>query len=129
MFVGSEAIALAPLTDQPIYLEEGGLAVLTRSDALIDPKGRLQNLSAALVPETRALTLPRRCLRAAQGADGMFLVMTLSGAQAIGTVALIPDNAILPAAQVTQFWQFLETDIAAAEGGIRATLAALPASP
>lgn len=96
---------------------------------LIDPTGRLQNLSAALDPKTGAFTLPRRRLRAAQDADGMFLVMALSSAQALGTVALIPDNAILPAAQVAQFWQFLETDIAAAKGGIRATLTALPAAP
>ena len=89
----------------------------------------MQNLSAALDPETGAFTLTRRRLRAAQGADGMFLVMSLSSAQALSTVALIPDNAILPAAQVTQFWQLLESDIAADEGEIRATLAALPAAP
>ncbi|MDZ7710584.1 MAG: hypothetical protein U5K36_11405 [Roseovarius sp.] len=58
--------------------------------------GRLQNLSAALDPETGAFTLPRCRLRAAQ---------------------------------VAQFWQFLENGIAAAEGGIRATLAALPVAP
>ena len=55
--------------------------------------------------------------------------MALSGAQALGTVALIPDNAILPAAQVARFWQFLESDIANTEGDVRATIAALPASP
>ena len=96
---------------------------------LIDSTGRLQNLSAALDPEIGVFTLPRFRLRATQSADGMFLVMALSSAQALSTVALIPDNAILPAAQTTQFWQFLATDIAAAEGGIRATLAALSAAP
>jgi len=35
MFVGSDAIALAPLTDRLIYLEEGDLAVLTRLDSQI----------------------------------------------------------------------------------------------
>lgn len=35
MFVGSDAIALAPLTDKLIYLEEGDLAVLTRTSAVL----------------------------------------------------------------------------------------------
>jgi glucosamine--fructose-6-phosphate aminotransferase (isomerizing) len=35
MFVGSDAIALAPLTDKLIYLEDGDLAVLTRNSAVI----------------------------------------------------------------------------------------------
>lgn len=35
MYVGSDAIALAPLTDQLIYLEEGDLAALTRTSAVI----------------------------------------------------------------------------------------------
>lgn len=44
MFVGSDAIALGPLTDQITYLEEGDLAVLTRQGAEIrDPEGRLVN--------------------------------------------------------------------------------------
>lgn len=41
MFVGSDAIALAPLTDKLIYLEEGDLAVLTRNSAVLhDANGR-----------------------------------------------------------------------------------------
>ena len=41
MFVGSDAIALAPLTDRLIYLEEGDLAVLTRLDSQIfDAEGK-----------------------------------------------------------------------------------------
>ncbi|WP_136442364.1 glutamine--fructose-6-phosphate transaminase (isomerizing) [Pacificoceanicola onchidii] len=35
MFVGSDAIALAPLTDQITYLEEGDRAVITREGAVI----------------------------------------------------------------------------------------------
>lgn len=35
MYVGSDVIALGPLTDQFIYLEEGDLAVLTRTSAVI----------------------------------------------------------------------------------------------
>jgi len=93
---------------------------------LIDPAGRLQNLSSALDPGTGTFTLPRRRLRDTPQGDGApFLVMALSGAQALGTAALIPDNAILPAAQVGRFWQFLGSDIANTEGGVRATLAAL----
>ncbi|SNS28683.1 glucosamine--fructose-6-phosphate aminotransferase (isomerizing) [Antarctobacter heliothermus] len=42
MFVGSDAIALAPLTDQLIYLEEGDYAVLTRSNVRIhDAQGKI----------------------------------------------------------------------------------------
>ncbi|MCA3453995.1 MAG: glutamine--fructose-6-phosphate transaminase (isomerizing) [Rhodobacter sp.] len=41
MFVGSDAIALAPMTDQITYLEEGDWAVLTRAGARIfDAEGR-----------------------------------------------------------------------------------------
>lgn len=44
MYVGSDAIALAPLTDQFIYLEEGDLAVLTRTSAVIyDLQGKVVN--------------------------------------------------------------------------------------
>jgi glucosamine--fructose-6-phosphate aminotransferase (isomerizing) len=49
MFVGSDAIALAPLTDRITYLEEGDWAVLTRAGAQVfDAAGRLANR-----PETR----------------------------------------------------------------------------
>ena len=41
MFVGSDAIALAPMTDQITYLQEGDWAVLTRAGARIfDAEGR-----------------------------------------------------------------------------------------
>ena len=41
MFVGSDAIALAPLTDRITYLEEGDIAVITRAGATItDARGR-----------------------------------------------------------------------------------------
>lgn len=44
MFVGSDAIALAPLTDRITYLEEGDRAVLTRTSLEIrDEHGRLAN--------------------------------------------------------------------------------------
>jgi glucosamine--fructose-6-phosphate aminotransferase (isomerizing) len=44
MFVGSDAIALAPLTDRITYLEEGDWAVVTRAGATIrDREGRLAN--------------------------------------------------------------------------------------
>ena len=44
MYVGSDAIALAPLTDKITYLEEGDRAVLTRSSLEIrDHQGRLAN--------------------------------------------------------------------------------------
>ncbi|MDD9738635.1 glutamine--fructose-6-phosphate transaminase (isomerizing) [Marinovum sp. SP66] len=44
MYVGSDAIALAPLTDKITYLEEGDRAVLTRTSLEIrDHQGRLAN--------------------------------------------------------------------------------------
>ena len=44
MFVGSDAIALAPLTDRITYLEEGDRAVLTRTSLEIrDERGELAN--------------------------------------------------------------------------------------
>jgi glucosamine--fructose-6-phosphate aminotransferase (isomerizing) len=44
MFVGSDAIALAPMTDRITYLEEGDYAVITRKGAVIyDEADRLAN--------------------------------------------------------------------------------------
>ena len=44
MFVGSDAIALAPMTDRITYLDEGDWAVITRAGATIyDAAGRLAN--------------------------------------------------------------------------------------
>ncbi|AUR11014.1 glucosamine--fructose-6-phosphate aminotransferase GlmS [Phaeobacter inhibens] len=44
MFVGSDAIALAPFTDQITYLEEGDFAVLTRNSLEIrDQRGAIAN--------------------------------------------------------------------------------------
>lgn len=44
MFVGSDAIALAPMTDRITYLEEGDWAVVTRKGVVIrDAEGRLAN--------------------------------------------------------------------------------------
>lgn len=44
MFVGSDAIALAPMTDRITYLEEGDLAIITRTSVEIrDAEGHLAN--------------------------------------------------------------------------------------
>ena len=44
MFIGSDAIALAPMTDRITYLEEGDCAVISRAGATIyDAAGRLAN--------------------------------------------------------------------------------------
>ncbi|NCQ24208.1 MAG: glutamine--fructose-6-phosphate transaminase (isomerizing) [Rhodobacteraceae bacterium CG17_big_fil_post_rev_8_21_14_2_50_63_15] len=44
MFVGSDAIALAPMTDRITYLEEGDIAIVTRTSLTItDAHGRLAN--------------------------------------------------------------------------------------
>ncbi len=50
MFVGSDAIALAPLTDQITYLEEGDRVILTRAGAEIrDADGRRANRPVARI--------------------------------------------------------------------------------
>jgi len=44
MYLGSDALALAPMTDRITYLEEGDMAVLTRAGAQVyDAHGRLAN--------------------------------------------------------------------------------------
>ena len=44
MFVGSDAIALAPMTDRISYLEEGDRAIITRTSVeIIDANGALAN--------------------------------------------------------------------------------------
>ena len=56
MFVGSDAIALSPLTDRITYLEEGDWAVVTRAGAEIrDADGRLANraISTIQIDSTR----------------------------------------------------------------------------
>ena len=56
MFVGSDAIALAPMTDQITYLEEGDRAEVTRAGAVIfDAQGRLANrpMSTIQIDSTR----------------------------------------------------------------------------
>ena len=51
MFVGSDAIALGPLTDRLTYLEEGDRAVVTRAGATIwDAAGTLANRDVVRVP-------------------------------------------------------------------------------
>ena len=50
MFVGSDAIALAPMTDRITYLDEGDCAVITRAGAQIyDAMGRLANRAEARI--------------------------------------------------------------------------------
>jgi glutamine---fructose-6-phosphate transaminase (isomerizing) len=56
MFVGSDAIALAPLTDTITYLEEGDSAVITRAGATIhDAAGHLANREARVIRMDAAL--------------------------------------------------------------------------
>jgi glucosamine--fructose-6-phosphate aminotransferase (isomerizing) len=55
MFVGSDAIALAPLTDRITYLEEGDRAVIARAGAKItDAAGREATREIRRVPQTAA---------------------------------------------------------------------------
>ncbi len=50
MFVGSDAIALAPMTDQITYLEEGDWAVVTRDGAeIMDANGNLANRAIKII--------------------------------------------------------------------------------
>ncbi|NEX44633.1 glutamine--fructose-6-phosphate transaminase (isomerizing) [Pseudotabrizicola algicola] len=51
MFVGSDAIALAPMTDRVTYLEEGDWAVITRAGAeIFDAEDRRANRAEARIP-------------------------------------------------------------------------------
>jgi len=55
MFVGSDAIALAPMTDRITYLEEGDWAVVTRDGATIrDAAGRLVNRAVKVIAPDQA---------------------------------------------------------------------------
>jgi glucosamine--fructose-6-phosphate aminotransferase (isomerizing) len=50
MFVGSDAIALAPMTDRITYLEEGDRAVVTRAGAeIFDAEGRRANRAVTTI--------------------------------------------------------------------------------
>ncbi len=56
MFVGSDAIALAPMTDRITYLEEGDIAVVTRDGATItDAEGRRANRPVKTIALDHAL--------------------------------------------------------------------------
>jgi glucosamine--fructose-6-phosphate aminotransferase (isomerizing) len=56
MFVGSDAIALAPMTDRITYLEEGDLAVLTRDSLEVrDSAGHLANRPVKTIERDAAL--------------------------------------------------------------------------
>ncbi|MFT6772844.1 MAG: glucosamine--fructose-6-phosphate aminotransferase (isomerizing) [Paracoccaceae bacterium] len=56
MFVGSDALALAPLTNRITYLDEGDWAVLTRSGATIhDERGVLANREVRVVDVSSVL--------------------------------------------------------------------------
>ncbi len=59
MFVGSDAIALAPMTDQITYLEEGDIAFVTRAGAEIyDGAGRLAHRKQSRI-ETHATVIDK----------------------------------------------------------------------
>ncbi|MAU52707.1 MAG: hypothetical protein CMN17_10105 [Roseovarius sp.] len=95
---------------------------------LVDPEGRVQNLSSEFDPADGTLTVPGRRLWSPRAAEGdVFLVVAIATRDPLGTVALIPDNAILPVAQGDEFWRFLEADVERSAGPVRSRLVALPA--
>ena len=109
-------------------IDEGAVALL-----LIGPTGRLQNVTGEMGADG-VFSLPPRRLRVPQaadlGADAPFLLLALRSAMPLDTVSLIPENAVLPADQVGEFWRFLGQDIARqgeeSEGSeVRATLSAV----
>ncbi|WP_135503491.1 glutamine--fructose-6-phosphate transaminase (isomerizing) [Roseovarius aestuariivivens] len=56
MFVGSDAIALAPLTDRITYLEEGDIAVVTRTSVVItDRYGNAANREVRKIQTAKAM--------------------------------------------------------------------------
>ncbi len=55
MFIGSDAMALAPFTDRVAYLEEGDTAILTRSGAMIIDENGIESDRAIHVTQVSAL--------------------------------------------------------------------------
>ncbi len=56
MYIGSDALALAPFTNRVCYLEEGDWASVTRNGAQIfDDEGRLANRQVSEIPVTASL--------------------------------------------------------------------------
>ena len=91
MFVGSDAIALAPLTDRITYLEEGDRAVLTRTSLEIRDAQTLESvasLDAGFGARPLALD-PRRGLALTGSVyDGSVRVFDLRARRPLGRVAL-----------------------------------------
>ena len=61
MYLGSDAIALAPLTDMINYLEDGDVAVITRQGIdFLDAKGECLRRSPAKIAGSAVLVAERR---------------------------------------------------------------------
>ena len=92
---------------------------------LVDPMGRLQNVTSEVVGDR--FTLPARRMRMPDNAPvGPMLLVALRTPAPVATVSLIPENAILPANQVSEFWKFLASDIGSAGSGVSVSMVAVP---
>ena len=126
----ADAPAITP--DQPAITPGAPLAGSIATGAgstvallLVDPLGRLQNVTSELSGDR--FTLPERRMRLPADAPvGPMLILALQTPAPLATVSLIPENAILPANQVSEFWKFLAGDLGTAGAGVSVSMAAVP---
>ncbi|MCW1917776.1 glutamine--fructose-6-phosphate transaminase (isomerizing) [Rhodobacter sp. KR11] len=115
MYIGSDAIALAPMTDRITYLEEGDWAVITRAGAVIhDAAGRLANRaeSRIAVDQTRIEKAGFRHFMAKEIAEQpVVLAETLRGAglpdvdfTGVDRVVLVACGTASYAGHIAKYW-------------------------
>jgi glucosamine--fructose-6-phosphate aminotransferase (isomerizing) len=113
MFIGSDAIALAPMTDRITYLEEGDWAVITRAGATIrDAEGRLANRAEAriAVDQTRIEKAGHRHFMAKEIAEQPVVLAEAMGAlpevdfTGVDRVVLVACGTASYAGHVAKYW-------------------------
>ncbi len=119
-YPGTGANPMELVLPQAITAQQDGLSGQIRSAGtrhlsvlLVDPLGRIQNISALV--EAGQFSLSARRLRlpdAAQASlliasDPSMLLLAIDSTAPLPIVGQVPDNAILPALQAAQFWSFL----------------------
>ncbi|MCB1337978.1 MAG: glutamine--fructose-6-phosphate transaminase (isomerizing) [Maritimibacter sp.] len=123
MYVGSDAIALAPMTDRITYLEEGDWAVITRAGATIyDAAGKLANreVRAVRLDATRIEkggyrhfmmkeiaeqpTVVQKVLDAYVGPDGVTLELPGIDFTAVERLSIVACGTAYYAGLVAKYW-------------------------
>lgn len=81
---------------------------------LIDPAGQVQNIAPTMqdgvfeISESRLRRLARPTSGLPDNVELTAMILALDSPAATSVLGLIPENAILPGNQATEFWQFLE---------------------